>query len=135
MRFLPLWLAAGASLGLALLVGPGQAQTTPPPNLKERFQAADKNGDGRLDREEYYQLIVEAFYFRDKDKNGYLLVTELEGVVSPEVFKAVNSKADGRLSMQEWTNALFVDFARADTNGDGLLSYEEIEAYVRAAGR
>lgn len=135
MRLLRARLTVAICVIVTALAGLGQAQTAPPPNLKERFKAADKNSDGRLDREEYHQLIVEAFYFRDKDKDSMLTIAELEGVLSPEVFGAANRKANGKLSMQEWTNALFVDFARADTNGDGVLTVEEIEAYIRAAGR
>jgi Ca2+-binding EF-hand superfamily protein len=122
-------------LALTFLAGAADAQTAPPANLKERFDAADKNHDGALDREEYYQLIIEAFYFRDKNKDGYLVVEELVGVVSPEVFRAVNNKADGKLTIQDWTNALYIDFQRADTNKDGVLSYEELEAYIRTSGR
>jgi len=128
-------LAVVASVAVALLAGLAHAQTTPPANLKERFNQADKNHDGKLDREEYYQLVVEIFYLRDKNKDGYLMVEELQGVVSPEVFKAINSKADGKITLQDWTNALFIDFDRMDTNKDGAVTYEEVEAYIRSSGK
>jgi len=127
--------AVVTSVALALLAGLAQAQTTPPPNLRERFNAADKNHDGKLDREEYYQLVVEIFYLRDKNKDGYLMVEELQGVVSPEVFRAINSTADGKITLQDWTNALFIDFDRMDTNKDGAVTYEEVETYIRSSGK
>jgi hypothetical protein len=53
-------------------------------------------------------------HFRDKDKNGYLTIEELQGIVSPEVVKAASRKGDNRLTLDEYVNALFKDFAAAD---------------------
>ena len=72
------------------------AQAGPP--LKERFVGADKNGDGKIDREEFHRAAVESFYFRDKARKGYLVVEELKDA-SPEAFKAANRKGDGRLTL------------------------------------
>ena len=108
------------------------AQAGPP--LRERFVGADKNGDGKIDREEFHQAVVESFYFRDKARKGYLLVEELKDA-SPEAFKAANRKGDGRLTWQEYVNALFIDFDKADTDRDGGLTFEEIEIYARPTGR
>jgi Ca2+-binding EF-hand superfamily protein len=115
-----------------LRVAPASAQTGPP--LKERFAGADKNGDGKIDREEFHQAAVESFYFRDKGRKGYLLIEELKEA-SPEAFKAANRKNDGRLTLQEYVNALFIDFDKADTDKDGSLTFEEIEVYSRTTGR
>ena len=128
-------IAAGLALILSLAApGLGVAQTASPATPRERFDRADKNHDGKLDREEFYQLAVESFYFRDKEKKGYLTVDQLPET-SPEAFKAANRKHDGRLTLEEYVNALFLDFERADTNKDGTLSLEEIEAYRRANPR
>jgi Ca2+-binding EF-hand superfamily protein len=130
--------ALAACLILAILApatlrpAPASAQTGPP--LKERFVGADKNGDGKIDREEFHQAAVESFYFRDKGRKGYLLIEELKEA-SPEAFKAANRKSDGRLTLQEYVNALFIDFDKADTNKDGSLTFEEIEIYSRTPGR
>ena len=111
---------------------PASAQTGPP--LKERFVGADRNHDGKIDREEFHQAAVESFYFRDKARKGYLLIDELKDA-SPEAFKAANRKGDGRLTLQEYVNALFIDFDRADTDKDGGLTFEEIEVYSRTSRR
>ena len=130
--------AVAACLILAILAPetlrptPASAQTGPP--LKERFAGADKNHDGKIDREEFHQAAVESFYFRDKGRKGYLLVEELKEA-SPEAFKAANRKNDGRLTLQEYVNALFIDFDKADTDKDGSLTFEEIEVYSRTIGR
>jgi len=134
MRTVYRYLGALSVLG-TLLIGVAAAQTVPQPTSKEWFQEHDKNHDGKLDREEFYQGIIEIFYFRDKDKNGYLTVEELQGVVSPEVIKAASKKGDNRLTLDEWVNALFKDFAAADTDGDGKLSFEELDIYIRTNRR
>jgi Ca2+-binding EF-hand superfamily protein len=128
-------LTLATTLGLALAACWALAQTTTqPPDLKARFQRIDKNGDGRIDREEFHRAAVESFYFRDKAKKGYLAVEDLKEA-SPEAFKAANRKSDGRLSLEEYVNALFRDFEAADLDKDGTLTYEELEAYVGRSRR
>ena len=130
----PTWRAAlvagglGAALVLTFPDAPPSAQQAPP--VKERFGNADKNKDGRLDREEFYQAAVESFYLHDKGRKGYLVADDLKEA-SPEAFKAANRKGDGRLTLEEYVNALFIDFDRADSNKDGSLTFEEIEVYSR----
>jgi Ca2+-binding EF-hand superfamily protein len=111
------------------------AQAPPKPALGQIFKDADRNRDGRLDREEFHRVMVEAFYFRDKDKNGYLVITEVSDIMSPEAFRGADGNGDGRLSLEEYMNALFKDFDAADLNKDGVLTHEEIEIYIRATRR
>ena len=125
-------LAVTAISVLTVLGAAAWAQTAPPADLKGRYQAMDKNGDGRVDREEFYRVVVESFYFRDKNRSGYLTLEELTEA-SPEAFKAANRKADGKLSLPEYVNALFRDFEAADLDKDGTLSFEEFEIYVKSA--
>jgi len=128
-------LVATAALTLALGATRVGAQTgMMPPDLRAAFKAADKNGDGRLDREEFRQAAIEGFYFRDKEHKGYLTADQLPEA-SRDAFKAANVKGDGRLSLQEEVNALLKDFEAADVNRDGTLTYEEFEAYVKRSSR
>ena len=121
---------AAALVALALSpMPPAFAQSSPTP-LQERFTQADRNGDGKIDREEFHRMAVEGFYFRDNGKKGYLVVEELPET-SREAFRAANRKADGRLTLEEYVNALFIDFEKADTGKDGTLTFEEIRAYSR----
>lgn len=122
------WLIAASALGLFLADAPATAQ--PAPDARAWVKTHDRNGDGKIDREEFHQAAVEAFFFRDKDKSGYLAVAELKEA-SPEALKAVKRKNDARISLQEYVNALFKDFEAADTDGDGLLSAQEIETYLQ----
>jgi Ca2+-binding EF-hand superfamily protein len=119
---------------LAGLAAPGLAQT-PAPDWREGFRAHDKNGDGRIDRAEFQAWVVEAFYFRDAGRKGYLVQADLQGRGSAEVFKAINRKGDGRLTLNEYLNALFQDFAAIDVNQNGAITVEEIEAYIKQSGK
>lgn len=130
MRILSSCLAVVSLLGLLLTDGGALAQSGPSPALKDWFQRYDRNGDRRIDREEFQQAVVEAFYFRDKNKNGYLTADELEGAISQAV-RAASRTGDGRLSMDEYVNALFKDFGAMDTDADGTLTVEEIDTYIR----
>jgi Ca2+-binding EF-hand superfamily protein len=119
---------------LAGLAAPGLAQT-PAPDWREGFRAHDKNGDGRIDRAEFQAWVVEAFYFRDAGRKGYLVQADLQGTGSAEVFKTINRKGDGRLTLNEYLNALFQDFAAIDVNQNGAITVEEIEAYIKQSGK
>ena len=128
-------LLATAALTLALGATRVGAQTgTAPSDLPAWFKHADKNGDGRLDGEEFRQAVIEGFYFRDKERKGYLTADQLPEA-SRDAFNAANVKHDGRLSMQEEVNALLKDFEAADDDKDGTLTYEELEAYVKRPSR
>jgi Ca2+-binding EF-hand superfamily protein len=112
--------------GLALAQTPIQAR----PDWKERFRAHDRNGDGRVDRAEYQEWMVEVFYFRDKNSKGYLVLEDVREVMSVESFKGANRKGDGKLILREFLNAVFVDFETADVNRNGSVTMEEIQAYI-----
>ena len=105
-----------------------QAQT---PDWREGFRVHDKNGDGRIDRAEFQNWIVDGFYFRDQGRKGYLVQADLQGTASPEVFKAINRKGDGKLTLGEYLNALFQDFAAIDVNQNGAITAQEIETYIK----
>jgi len=107
----------------------------PAPDWKAGFRAQDKNGDGRIDRAEFQNWVVDAFYFRDAGRKGYLVQADLQGTAAPEVFKAINRKGDGKLTLSECLNALFQDFAAADVDQTGSLTMEEIEAYIKRSGK
>lgn len=117
-------------LGVLSLAGGVLAQAPPPPDAKTWVREHDKNGDGRIDREEFHQAVIEAFFLRDVNKDGFLTVEELV-VITPEARNLLRSKPDGKMSLAEFLNALHKDFTAADANDDGLLTAEEIEIYMR----
>jgi hypothetical protein len=106
------------------------AQTRAPVGCQADFATADRNRDGRLDREEFHQRTVEQFFLVDRSRRGYLLVAEVVGITD-ETFRKTDVNRDGRLSLQEFVNARYVDFLAADRNQDGSLSFEEVRLYSR----
>ena len=131
-----LWLATAAlaftPLAAALTVlgaGAARAQLPSSQELRQQFQETDQNGDGKIDRDEFYRRSVDLFYFLDKNRKGYLVIIDIRGM-SPEDFKAADRNGDGKLTLDEFENGRFRAFEAADTNGDGVLTFEEVEAYV-----
>ena len=123
-------LGLAVALGTFLLVRGVLAQAPPPLDAKSWVQKHDKNGDGKIDREEFHQAVIGAFFLRDVNKDGYLSVEELR-VITPEARNLLQKKPDGKLSLPEFLNAMHKDFTAADINDDGFLTVEEIEAYMR----
>jgi Ca2+-binding EF-hand superfamily protein len=128
------WRWTALALLAALALPPALPAQAPPRDLGQIFKDADRNRDGRLDREEFRLLMVETFYLRDKDKNGYLVVTEVTEL-DAVAFRRGDGNGDGRISLEEYVNAALRDFEAADTDRNGSLAYEEIEIYVRATRR
>ena len=73
------------------------------------FAEADSNADGKIDRAEYHERMVEIFFHGDRDK-------------------------DGRISMYEFIRVRFDDYDLVDTDDDGVLSLAEITAVFERGG-
>jgi Ca2+-binding EF-hand superfamily protein len=118
-------------LGGVLAGGLVRAQMTPNADWKERFRAHDRNGDGRIDRAEFQEWMVDVFFQRDQGKKGYLTMEDVRGAMTPEVFRAMSQKGDGKLWLPEFLHALFQDFQAIDAGREGSITIVEIEAYIR----
>ncbi len=115
----------------ACLAGPAAAQQTPArPDWREGFKAHDTNLDGRIDRGEFQEWMVDVFFLRDKNHKGYLIYEDVKDAMTLENFKAHDKNGDGRIPLQEFLNSTFQDFATADVRGNGALTMEEIQAYI-----
>ncbi len=115
----------------ACLAAPAAAQQTPAtPDWRAGFQAHDTNHDGKIDRGEFQEWMVDVFFLRDKDHKGYLVYADVKDAMTLENFKAHDKNGDGRIPLQEFLNATFQDFAAADVRGNGALTMEEIQAYI-----
>ena len=126
------------ALALLLASGPVPAQTIPTLTVRESvtraFEETDRNGDGRIDREEFHRRTIEVFYFLDRDRDGYLVLSDLTEV-RREAFRAADRDGDGRLSAAEYLNARFKDFEAADASSDGLITSEELERWIQGQSR
>ena len=93
---------------------------------------ADRNGDQKIDREEYNQRMTEVFFFADVDKDGNLTIDELAAVepVDPKVFQTADRDGNGKLSLGEFLYAVHIDFTGADTNRDGYIDMQELKAFM-----
>lgn len=91
-------------------------QTTSTSNSEEpdRFDQADTNHDGRLDRNEISDMLV------------------------GEIFKGRDANHDGNLTREEWVvpgdEAGIKSFAGADTARRGVVTLDEAKAYGRKIG-
>ncbi len=116
----------------------GCASTTPL-SPEQKFQKADKNGDGSVSRLESTNLIIaDAFEMFDADGDG--LVTEVEYLASggtPENFRKINKSGSGQVSLQEAQanpsifNTFVVSFDEADTNNDGQVTLAEYQSFLQ----
>ena len=128
-------LVAGAAIGAALLVAPVGAQQPSQDAVRKAFAAADANGDGYLNIDEYIANVI--YVFRDADKNRDGFIVEQEAIAystmhSPSRFKNADRNGDGKLSVGEVVAAKVIDFFEIDTNRDGVISVEEVLVYERA---
>ncbi len=100
--------------------GPGQ-------DPRAAHEEADTNGDGQVDRAEFYARVVEIFFHGDTNKDGYLVVVEYQRiVVVPGDFREGDRDGNGRYSLHEFVDERFDEYDSADTDDDGLLSVEEV---------
>lgn len=118
-------------LGVALsaLLLSGLAPTSAHAQGSEKaLRTADRNGDGRIDRREFNERMMDVFFALDADKNGSLAPSEVSDV-SPEDFRRADRDGNGALQVEEFMDARAIDFDRADDNDDGTLSPAEAAGY------
>jgi Ca2+-binding EF-hand superfamily protein len=103
---------------------------------ENRFQALDKNRDGKVSLEEYLAFHgAEAplrrqfleYEFRKYDRNGDDFITHAEHwapVSLEDEFRGVDKNQDGRISPDEFLQGERL-FRRLDRNNDGVITWEE----------
>jgi Ca2+-binding EF-hand superfamily protein len=128
-RFLFRALAYGTIL--ACLVGSSFAQVPAKPDWKVGFRAHDKNGDAMIDRAEFQEWMVDAFFHKDINHKGYLVFEDVKDVMVSETFGTYDKSGDGKLRLKEFLKAVFLDFEAADVDRNGELTIEEIDIYIK----
>lgn len=113
--------------------------TTTPLTPEQKFQKADKNGDGSVSRLETTNLII-ADAFKMFDANGDSFVSEAEYLASggtSKNFSKINKSGSGQVSLQEAQanpsifNSFVVSFDEADADNDGQVTLAEYKSYLQ----
>lgn len=115
------------ALGLALILAvaaPVAAQVKVD-TAPERFDAADTNGDGRVDRGEYDGFVEELVLLYDADSDDRLSRSEVANARDPGKFDKIDADKDGSLTAAEIAVYSDADFAAMDANGDGGIDRDE----------
>lgn len=111
--------------------GPKQsmpANDTKPTDFNERHKALDKDGDGKVTREDM-GLDEEAFAKIDADGNGKVSKDEFRADFHRQnSFENLDSDKDGKLSAQEMEKLERFGSADYDRNGDGVVDTREFVA-------
>jgi Ca2+-binding EF-hand superfamily protein len=109
--------------GLALAApATAQVKTDPAP---DRFDVADANHDGKVDRSEYDNFVAELVLLYDTNRDGKLSREEVATARDPSKFDRIDADHDGFLTAQEVEAFSGSDFAAMDANGDGVIDRAE----------
>ncbi|MBL8511007.1 MAG: EF-hand domain-containing protein [Betaproteobacteria bacterium] len=117
--------------------------------MESRLKAADKNGDGKISREEAAALprIAKKFDQIDTNKDGFVTLEEIKASMAQhaqehgqhgaggdhggKMFEKLDANGDGFISREEAAShpKLAEHFDKLDSNKDGKLSKEELAAH------
>ena len=113
----------GLVVGLAIAgAAAAQVATDPAP---DRFDAADTNHDGKVDRTEYDGFIAELVVLYDANRDGRLSREEVANARDPSKFDRIDADRDGFLTLAEVAAFGEGDFAAMDANRDGAIDRTE----------
>lgn len=104
---------------------------------RERFSALDKNGDGKVSKDEFTGPPAR-FAQLDADHDGFITLQESrapiaaavgDGRMLPPRLKAMDKNSDGKVSRDEFTGPA-ARFDRIDADGDGFLTLQEVRQFA-----
>ena len=90
-----------------------------------RFDVADTNDDGQVDRAEYGNFVEELVLLHDTDRDGKLSREEVANAPDPSKFDKIDADRDGFLVIAELNTYSDSDFAAMDANSDGKIDRAE----------
>ncbi len=116
-------------------------------NVTVRYQRIDRNGDGRVTRNEWRASADRSFDNHDWNGDGILMEDEItqwnendddwnrrpgrrynrrSEWISFDTFRSMDRNGDGRVSQDEWRGSAD-EFDRLDTNRNGIVSVREFQ--------
>lgn len=119
--------AQGVLTLLVLSLTPFAVAQVEGPALENAFVSTDRDNNNALDYEEYRLRIIETFYLLDADKDGNLVITEID-IVEREIFPSVDRNDNEQIDLEEFLHHRHGHFQRADSDSDGQLSAEEVSS-------
>ncbi len=108
----------------AAVAAPAAAQVKQDP-APDRFDVADSNDDGKVDRDEYDGFVEELVLLYDNDRDGKLSRDEVANARDPTRFVVIDVDKDGFLTATEVSAFGDSDFAVMDGNKDGSIDRSE----------
>jgi hypothetical protein len=111
--------------------------------LARLLRQLDRDGDGRVSRDEHAGITRTTFDAMDADHDGYVTVAEMDAVRrnlygdgrSATQIASLDRDHDGRMSLDEHAAATRAGFDQADGDHDGFLTLHELEAAEASARR
>ena len=122
---------ARTRMGLPERGGPGQG-------AGGMIQRLDKDGDGKISRDEAPERMAEHFDKLDKDGDGFITAEEMQamqrrgrdggegGRQAGGLLKRLDKDGDGKLSPDEVPEKMAEHFDKLDANGDGFVDEGEL---------
>ena len=105
------------------------------------LQQADKNGDGRVSRDEFLARRDAAFAGADANRDGRVTGEEFNAMIAKRqserwavMFRRLDLNGDGVLSIEEMAAPGQVRFNGMDANRDGFIDEDEMSRHGRYHG-
>ena len=132
-------IAACISLAIPGLALAAAGEENGDKRMKDRFDRLDKDGNGRVDREEFEAGGKFLFGRMDVDGDGVITLAELEDNERRERlarrFERMDGNGDGKVTTAEFAQVGAKLFQRLDENEDGYLSKGELEKRRHGGGK